>query len=301
MTSRREFLVQSSLAVAAASFARMTAANPLGKSNPLGKPVGIQLYTVNDVMETDAAGTLKKLREIGYGEVESAGFGKRSAKEFRKLIDDAGLVCPSAHLQFDPDNLNRAFDDAKALGATYVVSSMLPNDVAGPDAKSPMTLERTQRTIERANRIGEGARKAGLQYAYHNHAIEFVDVGDGVLAYDMLLEKTDPALVKFEIDCGWMVFAGKNPVDYFKRHPQRIALIHVKDFQKREANDTDMRGAELGTGVVDYKPIFAAAGPAGLQHYFVEQEGPFSRMSRIDAARVDFAYLQSLKAQHSAT
>jgi sugar phosphate isomerase/epimerase len=289
MTSRREFLIRSSLAIAAASFSRMTPANPLNK------PIGIQLYTVNDAMETDPAGTLKKLREIGYSEVETAGFGKLSAKQFRKLIDDAGLVCPSAHLAFDPENLNRAFDDAHALGATYVVSSMLPNDVAGPNAKGPMTLEQTQRTIERANRIGEGARKAGLQYAYHNHAIEFVDVGNGVLAYDLLLEKTDPSLVKFEIDCGWMVFAGKNPVDYFKKHSQRIALIHVKDFEKRGAGETEMRGAELGTGVVDYAPIFTAAGPAGLQHYFVEQEGPFSRMSRMDAARVDHAYLRALK------
>src|SRR5690242_8370014 len=104
MTSRREFLIQSSLAVAAASFARMTSANPLGK------PIGIQLYTVNDAMESDPAGTLKQLRKIGYGEVETAGFGTLSAKEFRKLIDDAGLVCASAHLSFDPDNLNRAFD-----------------------------------------------------------------------------------------------------------------------------------------------------------------------------------------------
>ncbi len=291
MTSRRDFLIQSSLAVAAVSFARMTPATPLSK------PVGIQLYTVNDAMDADAAGTLKKLREIGYGEVETAGFGKRSAKQFRKLIDDAGLVCPSAHLQFDLDNLNRAFDDAKALGAHYVVSSMLPNDVAGPNAKGPMTLDWTQRTIERANKIGEGARKAGLQYAYHNHAIEFVDVGNGVLAYDLLVEKTDPALVKFEIDCGWMVFAGKNPADYFERHPKRIPLIHVKDFEKRTAGDTDMRGAELGTGVVDYAPIFVAGNVAGLQHYFVEQEGPFSRMSRIDAARVDVAYLKALKAK----
>jgi sugar phosphate isomerase/epimerase len=294
MRSRREFLIQSSLSVAAAAFARMTPANPLDK------PIGIQLYTVNDAMEADAAGTLKKLREIGYGEVETAGFGTMSAKQFRKLIDDAGLVCASAHLAFDPDNLNRAFDDAHALGASYVVSSMLPNDVAGPNAKGPMTLERTQRTIERANHIGEAARKAGLQYAYHNHAIEFVDVGDGVLAYDMLIEKTDPSLVKFEIDCGWMVFAGKNPIDYFKRHPKRIPLIHVKDFEKRTTNDSDMHGAELGTGVVDYAPIFEAAGKAGLQHYFVEQEGPFSRMSRMQAARVDYAYLKHLKAAHRA-
>ena len=88
-------------------------------ADPLGKPVGIQLYTVNEPMQTDAAGTLRQLKSIGYGEVESAGFGTLSAQEFGELIKDAGLVCPSAHLSFDPDNLGRAFDDAHALGATY--------------------------------------------------------------------------------------------------------------------------------------------------------------------------------------
>jgi len=290
MRSRREFLIHASLAAIASSFTRMTFANPLGK------PVGIQLYTVNEPMKTDAAGTLRQLKAIGYGEVETAGFGTLSAKQFRGLLDDAGLACPSAHLTFDPKNLGAAFDDTHALGATYAVSSSLHDIVVGKDVKREMTRDDARRTAELANTIGAAAKKAGVQYAYHNHASEFADVGGGMVAYDILLKETDASLVSFEIDCGWMTFGGRNPADYFHRYPTRFPMIHVKDYERRTPGDTEMRGSELGRGVVDYKTIFAAARKAGLKHYFAEQEGPFSRMSQLEAARVDYAFLHGLNA-----
>lgn len=296
MTSRRDFLIRSGyLGVAALASSHVTYAHPLGK------PIGIQLYTVNDAMQIDPAGTLNELRRIGYGEVESAGFGHVSAQAFRTMIDDAGLACPSAHLSFDPKNLDRAFADAHALGATYAISSSLHDLVMGEGVKREMTRDDAKRTAELANRIGEAARTSGLRYAYHNHAGEFADVGDGVVAYDVLLKETDAALVSFEIDCGWMVFAGRDPIDYFRRYPNRFPLIHVKDFEARKGNEREMRGTELGRGVVDYAPIFQAAAVAGLQHYFVEQEGPFSHMSRIDAARTDYDYLHTLRVAHRVT
>jgi sugar phosphate isomerase/epimerase len=262
----------------------------------MGQPVGIQLYTVNTPMQEDAPGTLKQLRDIGFAQVESAGFGKRSAKQFRGLLDDAGLVCPSAHLPFDVDNLGATFEDAHALGAAYATSGSL---LQAASSKPAMSLDDAKRTAELTNRIGAAAKRAGLQYVYHNHDFEFADHG-GVVGYDVLLRECDPELVKFEIDCGWMIFAGRNPIDYFKKYPNRFPMIHVKDFlpaQGKGANAggaASMRGAELGRGVVDYKPIFAAAEKAGLQHYFVEQEGPFSRMNQLQAARVDYAYLHSM-------
>ena len=294
--SRRRFLVNSgrvgAAALASAWLPHRAAANPLGR------PVGIQLYTVNQAMQADPAGTLRHLRDIGFGEVESAGFGSLSAKQFRQLLDDAGLACPSAHLTFDIDNLGAAFDDAHALGAQYAASGSLRPAATGP--RPPMSLDEAKRIAELANRIGEAARRAGLQYAYHNHDAEFADQGGGVIAYDGLLRETDPELVKFEIDCGWMIFVGRNPIDYFKKHPGRFPMIHVKDFLA--AHDTEvaagrpaeMPGAELGRGRIDYRPIFAAAKKAGLKHYFVEQEGPFSRMTQLQAARVDYQYLHSL-------
>jgi len=295
--SRRRFLMQSGQ-LAAAAFASPWLSRSV-PANALGKPIGIQLYTVNGPMQQDPAGTLKKLREIGFGVVETAGFGKLSAKQFRKLLDDAGLACPSAHLGFDPANLGAAFDDAHALGATYAASGSLDAHVkaANPAAtleKRAMSLDEAKRTAELASRIGTAAKRAGLQYVYHNHAREFANQG-GTIPYDVLLRETDPELVKFEVDCGWMIFAGHDPIAYFNKYPNRFPLIHVKDFlPDSDRSAGEMLGAELGHGVVDYKPIFAAAAQAGLQQYFVEQEGPFARMDPLQAAQVDYDYLHSM-------
>ena len=202
--SRRRFLVQSSQLGAAALASTWLAGR--ASANPLGLPVGIQLYTVNLPMQEDPAGTLRKLREIGYGEVESAGFGSLSAKQFRQLLDDAGLTCPSAHLTFDIDNLSAAFENAHALGAQYAASGSLhalagDSKPAAGASRPAMSLDKAKRTAEIANRIGAAAKRAGLQYVYHNHDAEFADQG-GVIGYDLLLRETDPDLVKFEIDCG---------------------------------------------------------------------------------------------------
>ncbi|HEY0800219.1 MAG TPA: sugar phosphate isomerase/epimerase, partial [Steroidobacteraceae bacterium] len=284
--------------------AALLAANTLPRnanSNPLGRPIGIQLYAVNSAMQENPAGTLKQLREIGFGEVETAGFGKRSAKEFRKLLDDAGLACPSAHLQFDVDNLGPTFEDAHALGVQYVTSGGLRSGLRPPitGLASGMNLDEAKRTAALANQIGDKARQAGLQYAYHNHAVEFADQG-GAIGYDVLLRETNPDLVKVEIDCGWMVVGGRNPIDYFKKYPNRFPMIHVKDFLPPHDKGADggnasaHPGAELGHGIIDYKPIFAAAEKAGLQHYFAEQEGPFARMSQLQAAQQAYAYLHPI-------
>jgi sugar phosphate isomerase/epimerase len=301
--SRRRFLVQSGRFGAAALASTWLPRRAF--ANPLGRPVGIQLYTVNVPMKEDPSGTLKKLREIGFGEVETAGFGQLSSRQFRQLLDDAGLACPSAHLRFDTSNLGSTFEDAHALGAKYAASGSLQlpavdSKIAAESSKPGMSLDEAKRTAEFANRIGEAAKRAGLQYAYHNHDAEFADQGGELVGYDLLLRETDPELVKFEIDCGWMVFAGRNPIDYFKKYPNRFPLIHVKDFIAAQDESAIrggvhlMIGAELGHGVVDYKPIFAAAAKAGLAHYFAEQEGPFSRMNQLKAAQVDYDYLHSI-------
>jgi sugar phosphate isomerase/epimerase len=298
--SRRTFLIRSGGLGAVAWASQWLPRSAY--SNPMGRPIGIQLYAVNAKMQEDPAGTLKAIKEIGFGEVETAGFGKLSAKEFRKLIDDAGLVCPSGHLQFDIGNLGPTFDDAHALGAHYAVSGNLRPSLRPPlvNAARAMTLDEAKRTAELCNKIGEKAKQAGLQYAYHNHDGELVDQGGGATGYDLLLHETDPELVKFEIDCGWMVLGGRNPADYFKKYPNRFPMIHVKDFLPSHDKTADAGkepehpGAELGHGMIDYKPIFAAAEKAGLQHYFAEQEGPFVRMSQLQAAQQAYAYLHSM-------
>ena len=153
--SRRRFLVRSCQAGAAALAIPWVARRAF--ANPLGLPVGLQLYTVKGPMQEDPAGTLKKLREIGFGEVESAGFGKLSAKQFRGLLDDAGLACPSAHLQFDIDNLGATFEDAHALGAAHAVSGSLPPPGVG---SRPAASSRTAPTVTRCAPGSRLARSA---------------------------------------------------------------------------------------------------------------------------------------------
>jgi sugar phosphate isomerase/epimerase len=303
--SRRTFLVRASdlglLTMLSAGLPRLAAADPLGIAP------GIQIYTVKDSLQSDPAGTLQRLHEIGYRNVESAGFGNLSAKDFRKLLDDAGLVCPSAHLNFMSGEAAALFDDARVLGARYAVSSVLrPGTGALPDIDPAfakyaeflraMTLEDAKKTAQLANQLGEKAKQAGLQYAYHNHFTEFVDQGHGAVAYDVLLRETDPELVKFEIDCGWMKVAGQDPVHYLKKYPHRFPMIHVKDFLKagRKVPPGKRLGTELGNGFVKYDSIFAAAGAQGLEYYFVEQEAPFTRMTPLEAAKVDYDYLESI-------
>jgi sugar phosphate isomerase/epimerase len=297
--TRRSFLAQAGCGLAALGGLLPRAL----RATPLGGPAGIQLYAVKDALQSHPAATLKAIRAIGYGVVETAGFAGLDARQFRALLDEAGLAAPSAHLGFEPDKLGAAFDDAHALGARYAASGSLRAQVehllpAGATAGG-MSLEEAKRTAELANRIGEQARRAGLQYAYHNHDFEFADQGGGAIGYDLLLRETDAGLVKFEIDCGWMVLGGRDPRDYFERHPHRFPMIHVKDFlpaaaQPPAAGREAHPGAELGHGMIDYRPIMAVAEKRGLEHYFAEQEGPFSRMSQLDAARQAYEYLRRI-------
>ena len=206
MFSRRNFMM--------ASAGLATAPLLPARANPLGKPVGIQLYTVGAEMKTDLPGTLKKVAAIGYREVETAGFGGVTPAEFRKLLDDCGLKCVSCHLPLADGDWGPQFDSANAVGAHYAVASTMSNHKTGvnhADIADPANKGDFDRMTDEMNRIGEAAKKSGLQFGYHNHDFEFKKFADGKLVFDRLLKQTDKNLVKFEIDCGWMVLGGENP------------------------------------------------------------------------------------------
>ncbi|QWT19348.1 sugar phosphate isomerase/epimerase [Bacillus sp. NP157] len=291
MMNRRQFLARSALCGTALGLG-LGAPGKLLAAATKGKGMGIQLYMVLDAYNADPKGTLKTLKSIGYTEIEA--IITSTAETLRDQLKEAGLACPSMH--FDSLGFDAGIGAAHTLGAKYIVSSMLPGimqkEVHG-SGEVTYTLDDAKRTAAYANRLGEKASKAGLQYAYHNHHAEFTDVGGGKTFYDVLLAETDHKLVQFELDCGWVHAGGKNPVDYFKANPGRIPLMHAKDFLP--GNAADYPGAELGRGTLDYKPIMAAADSSGLKHCFVEQEGPYARMSPLDAARVDFDYLRPLR------
>src|SRR5271154_4165960 len=211
--SRRDFLVGSGGAMAAAAFAFGAASELV--ANPLGKPIGLELYTVGAELDKDYDGTLRQIAAIGYKEVETGVSTKRKAADVKKSLQDAGLLCRSLHMGFG--GMEEAIPYAKELGARYVISSVTLPTVPEPGKFDPktllaqlsaLTLDDFKKIAARCNEIGEQAEKAGLQFGYHNHNFEFKPLVGGEVGYDVILRETDPSLVKFELDCGWMVAAG---------------------------------------------------------------------------------------------
>jgi sugar phosphate isomerase/epimerase len=261
----------------------LTAATLLSKSFSLAaeqhkiEKVGLQLYTVRGQMKKDFEGTLSKVASIGYREVEFAGLFGHPAKAVRAMLDHYGLTAVSGHYDFKDvtSNFNKALDDAKTLGQSFVVCPFLDEDMRTPDG--------IKRATETFNRAGEQSQKVGIQFAYHNHDFEFKQLG-GKTIYDTLLEQTDPQLVKMEMDLFWTVNGGQDPLKYFARYPGRFPLVHVKD-RKQTGEMT-----EVGSGVIDFKRIFADS-QAGIQHYIVEHDQP---KSPFDSIKQSYQYLANL-------
>ena len=154
------------------------------------------------------------------------------------------------------DNYQQVVDEVAEGGLKYLVCASIPLG----------TGDEIKQAVEILNKAGEAAKKAGITLCYHNHTHEF-EMVDGQKPYDVLLTQTTPDILKFELDLGWATAAGVNPVDLFKANPGRFPLWHVKDINDKK------QPVEVGTGIVDFKPIFAAAKTAGMQHFFVEQDG----------------------------
>jgi sugar phosphate isomerase/epimerase len=264
-TSRRSFL-KTTGAVAAAACAGISRLH----AAPLRLPIGLQLYSVRNLLPKDFDGTLHQLAEAGYKDVEAAGFYNKTAQEFRHSMDQAGLRCISAHytLTLFRQQLDQLMEYAHALGLSYLVCSSSGGVHRDPSKKGgELSLDDWRYVSDEFNRIGEKIKGAGMTFGVHNHTPEFA-TEDGVLVYDELLKRTDPKLVYFEMDCGWVTAAGRNPVDYLSKYPQRFPLMHVKDMVREP--DGKFHSVVMGHGVVNYHPILRAA--TGLKHYFIEQE-----------------------------
>jgi len=185
-------------------------------------------------------------------------------------------------------------------------SKFTPDPKLGPYAVfmaviQGLTLDDFKWNAEQFNKVGAELKKSGLQLAYHNHNFEFKKYGD-TTGYDALLHLTDPELVKFEMDCGWVTVAGHSPVEYLHKHPNRYRFLHIKDFKAGFTPTTtlDATGGgapvptELGRGMIDYKPILAAAKKSPVRAYFIEQEPPFTEMPALGAIKIDYRYLHDL-------
>jgi sugar phosphate isomerase/epimerase len=246
--------------------------------------IGIQLYTVRGDMERDFEGTLKSIADIGYDQVEFAGYFDHSPAQVRALLDRLHLSAPSAHIG-QPSALTKdwqkTIDDGKVMGHEYLI-------VAYVDEKDRRTLDDYRRFADLFNSAGETAKKAGVQLGYHNHDFEFSPL-EGKLPYDLLLERTDPALVAMEMDLFWITKGGQNPLDYFDRFPGRFQAVHVKDMDR-----TPEQGmVDVGKGKIDFARIFAQQKKAGIRYYFVEHDDP--KPSALGSAKASYEYLRQLK------
>jgi sugar phosphate isomerase/epimerase len=284
-SSRRTFL-KASGAVAAAA---ITGAGRL-PAEPLRKPLGLQLYSVRSLLPKDFDGTLAKVRADGYTVVEAAGYYDHTAADFRKAMDRAGLRCVSTHhgLNVLETQLDQWIEYAHTLGLEYIVCSSSGGMHRNPQVKGAPTLDDWRWIAGEFNRIGAKVKAAGMTLGIHNHMPEFAVI-DGVQVYDELLRLTDPKVVVFEMDAGWVYASGHNPVDYLSKFPERFPLMHVKDMIR--SADGKVKITELGKGDMDYGPIMRAA--TGLKYYFVEQE-EFD-MEPIEELRVNADYMRNLK------
>ena len=241
--------------------------------------IGLQLYTVRDLMRADVARTLQRVASIGYQEVEFAGYFGETPRRIRGLLDSLGLTSPSTHLslrELGPD-LERTLDLAEIIGHRYLVVPSL-------DPEDRRTLDDYRRVAAALDQAGDRATARGLRVAYHNHDFELAPIG-GVLPYDVLLGETDPALVFFEMDFYWMASGRADPLAYFQRHPGRFHLCHLKDMTP----SGDM--ADVGTGRLDFHALLRRREQAGLRHFYVEHDRPEDPLASI---RASYRYVRGL-------
>ncbi len=283
MTNRRDFLRTT------AAFTAATMFSPMFACTPDKKVIGLQLYTVRDKIQQDLKSTLEKVAKIGYNSVEAAGYNAAEGtfygmapKAFAELLNGLGMPLTSSHTVFELDVAEKVIADAASTGAKYIIYPYLSDQFRA-------NLDGWKATAEKFNKMGEIAKKNGIQFGYHNHAFEF-DKMEDMIPYEILLTQTDPSLVTFEMDLYWVTKAGHNPIDIFKKYPGRFQLWHVKDMVKTE----DMFFAPVGSGRIDFASIFAEKKTAGMKYFFVEQDS-FKELDSFESVEMSFKYLSQAK------
>lgn len=259
---RREFIKTTAVATAALS---LPAWNANAKTR---MKLGLQLYTLRDTIEKDPKGVLQKVAGFGYQELETYGYADgriygMDFASFGKYVKDLGMEVVSGHYSYElatGDKWEKAVSDAKAIGQQYMVVPSLGEDVR-------KTLDDYKRVCEKFNKAGEICKKYGIRFGYHNHDFEFRPI-DGKIPFDVMLAELDDKYVGMEMDIYWVVFAGHDPLKYFEQYPRRFEQWHVKDMDKADRS----RNANIGSGSIDFNPIFAQAKQSGMKHFYVEQE-----------------------------
>jgi len=271
--SRREFIGKSALGIGSAVLASQipldSYSNTLPK--PINLPLGFQVWTVKDKLVNDFPGTLKEIAALGYKTVEmcsppgyeSSGFGplmKLTAKEMKKIINDAGLAFESTHYGMTElrNNLDERLEFASESGQKQMILSSFG---LSPTA----TMTDWMKAADELNSIGMKTKKSGIQMGFHNHHGEFQKIGD-TLIYDALLKEFDPDFVKMQFQVA-VISIGYKAADYFNKYPGRFISAHLADYSSTEKNNVT-----LGKGIVDWKEFFASVNKGGVKNIFVEMD-----------------------------
>ncbi len=268
MTTRRNFLRQS------AAIATSTLVMPIYDFNSSKKDLelGVQLYTFRNELKNDAYGTLKQISELGFKKIETARSGNGhyygfSPKEMKDICVDLGMKLVSGHVHLDK-NWKKTMEEAVTSGQEYLICSTMPS--------TGQTIDNYKSVAETFNKAGEECKKLGLKFGYHNHEYEF-EMNNGEVLYDILLKNTESDLVHMELDLGWVVVSGNDPLDYFNKYPGRFPLWHLKDMDMTKKIST-----EFGKGGLDIAQMMKNQKVSGVEHIFIEQEEyadhPFNSM-----------------------
>jgi sugar phosphate isomerase/epimerase len=286
--------------------AAQAAGKPFFQSHDL--PVGVQLYTLGPDLQKELDAQLATVAKIGFKSVELAGYLGRTPVELRAAFDRAGLVCSSAHISpkaasgpsFSGD-LAKLADELQVIGVKAAIMPILyiPDRMGGADlrqAGAQMTADDWKWNADFLNEKAAVLKKAGLATGYHNHNFEFAPLGASN-GMEILLNGTDPSLVTFEMDVGWVTAAGQDPFALLKKHPGRFTLMHVKDIKASTKPNFVLQQdpTEVGGGMIDWRKLLPAAYSAGVRGFFYEQEAPFAH-ARLESAKISFDYLAGVAA-----
>jgi sugar phosphate isomerase/epimerase len=288
MTTRRDFLLGAAAMTASAAL-------PEAAFAQRHLLLGLQLYTVRADLAKDYEGTLKLVKAAGVRKVQAnLTMSGKASQDQRKLYDDMALVWDSIHAGGDQlrKTPQATIDEAKAAGIKNITCSfpLYPEDRA-VIMKGP-TVDDWKKNADSFNKFADLCKKSGLSFAYHNHNLEFRKIGD-VMPYDLLLKETDPALVGMEMDIGWVIAGGADPVAYLTKYPTRYTSVHLKDLKNEGIPNTNMKmvSAIIGKGIVDWGKVLPAVKKSSVQSAYMELEEPYDP-SPIGMVQASAAFLK---------
>ncbi|WP_298397625.1 sugar phosphate isomerase/epimerase [Sphingobium sp.] len=291
-----------------------------GSRKPAAPSLGVQLFMAEEQARRDLDATLDSIAQIGFTTVEVAGFCGQTPAALGQAIRRAGLVCTSVHMQGrdrgdDAPHLDRPvqalIEDAHDLGAARIVlaSFLFPDDAPtrAPNERlaayvarigNVMDANAWRRNADRLNRLGAQLARADIHIGYHNHNAEFAPLADGGTGMDILLRETDPALVEFEMDAGWVAAAGKDPITLLRSHPGRFRQMHVKNVARAMQSNFAFRqtSAPLDNGAIDWRALLDAARTNSVCNLYIEQDPPYSE-DPLHILRRNHDYLAPLMAR----